>query len=353
MAMRPRFTGSVSASMSAPAQQDGWMWDGANWVCGEPCPPPGPPPCPPPGWPQPCPPFYPPPSNQAPWYPGANGGVSFSQTAPPNPVRGHFWYDGHVLWMFDGAAWVDVGVAGISSLALGGAPVFVGITAPPGSAPGALWWNGTVLQLWDGTSWKVIGPTAGSAAGPMIGVNFYGSSQIITIPLAATRALAQMWGASGGSGGMVTGGGSGGTGSGGYLVKFLTGLIGGNTLNFTQAAGGVAGGTNSAGGNAGVTTLVSGTQTIGTLTCNGSNGSPNANNGTSTGTAGGTATGGDINMTGQSGSAGTVLQSGGILAGNWIGVAGHTVFAAGADGVGPPGSGNPGNPGGLMMTWYA
>jgi hypothetical protein len=35
--------------------------------------------------------------------------VSFSATAPPNPVRGNFWWDGKTLWMFDGAAWVAVG----------------------------------------------------------------------------------------------------------------------------------------------------------------------------------------------------------------------------------------------------
>jgi hypothetical protein len=52
--------------------------------------------------------------NSPPWYPGANGGVSFGSTAPSNPVRGHMWWDGHAMWLFDGAAWVDFGVAGIS-----------------------------------------------------------------------------------------------------------------------------------------------------------------------------------------------------------------------------------------------
>lgn len=99
-----------------PSQQD-WMWDGANWVwCGcppSPCPPmPSPPPCPPSGFPTPCPPWFPPPAAQAPWYPGANGGVSFSATPPVNPVRGHFWWDGTTLHLFDGAAWVDVGGGG-------------------------------------------------------------------------------------------------------------------------------------------------------------------------------------------------------------------------------------------------
>lgn len=69
---------------------------------------PKPVPCPPTGWPAQCPPFIPPPSNQPPWYPGANGGVIFSQGTPPYATRGTFWYDGSALWLFDGAAWVGV-----------------------------------------------------------------------------------------------------------------------------------------------------------------------------------------------------------------------------------------------------
>lgn len=65
-------------------------------------------PCPPPEWPQRCPPFQSPATGQAPWYPGANGGVSFSTAAPANPTRGHFWFDGTVLWLFDGVIWVGV-----------------------------------------------------------------------------------------------------------------------------------------------------------------------------------------------------------------------------------------------------
>lgn len=119
-----------------PSQQD-WLWDGANWVwCGPPpCPqPPMPPACPPPfpcppaGFPTPCPPWFPPPAAQAPWYPGANAGVSFSATEPVNPIRGNFWWDGTTLHMFDGAAWVTIGPA------TGGAVkgVIDGSSAPPG-----------------------------------------------------------------------------------------------------------------------------------------------------------------------------------------------------------------------------
>lgn len=137
----------------SPAQQ-GWMWDGVNWTC-DPCNQPMPPPCPPPGWPTPCPPWFPPPAAQAPWYPGANGGVSFSSSPPPNPVRGHFWWDGSVLHLFDGAAWVDIGPSPAGS---GGA--FVSTTPPANPSSGALWWNGVVLQVWDGTKWSASAGTA-------------------------------------------------------------------------------------------------------------------------------------------------------------------------------------------------
>lgn len=103
-----------------PTTQDGWWWDGQRWRC-DPCMDPCPP-CPP------CPPFFPPPATQPPWFPGANGGVSFSPTPPPNPVRGHFWWDGTALHMFDGAAWVVVG--GDTSSKMG---VTDGSDAPPGT----------------------------------------------------------------------------------------------------------------------------------------------------------------------------------------------------------------------------
>lgn len=113
----------MNQMVPVPTTQDGWCWDGSQWVC-NPCPP-ACAPCPP------CPPVGPPifsgPANQPPWYPGANGGVSFSATPPPNPVRGHFWWDGQTLSIFDGAAWVPVGGAGVSPKGVtNGQPAAVG-----------------------------------------------------------------------------------------------------------------------------------------------------------------------------------------------------------------------------------
>jgi hypothetical protein len=106
----------------AVGTRDGnWVWDGSNWVCNPDCGTDG----------QPCPPMGPPvfsgPVNQPPWYPGANGGVSFGAVAPPNPVRGHMWWDGTTFWLFDGAAWVAI--SGTETLVKG---VVDGSNAPPG-----------------------------------------------------------------------------------------------------------------------------------------------------------------------------------------------------------------------------
>jgi hypothetical protein len=157
--------------MAMPRQQaiadpaSGWTWDGSQWVCGDcddgsfPCP-------------SPFPPAFSGPAQQPPWYPGANGGVSFGTNAPQNPVRGHFWWDGATLWIFDGAAWVDssTGVTfpggGGSSSSSSGAGTVIISTSPPGNPQtGAQWWDGAVLRVWDGTQWMIVGP--GAHAGPV------------------------------------------------------------------------------------------------------------------------------------------------------------------------------------------
>jgi hypothetical protein len=131
---------------------DGWVWDGSNWVCDPGCPMPAMV-CPP------LPPMFPPavspPATQPAWYPGANGGVTFAQTAPPNPTRGHFWFDGITLWLFDGAAWVGVKMENVGGGNGSTPPVTVpsGPTPPFAPSPGALWFNGSVLYVWNGSAW--------------------------------------------------------------------------------------------------------------------------------------------------------------------------------------------------------
>jgi hypothetical protein len=125
----------------AVGTRDGnWVWNGNNWICNPDC-----------GTDGSAPPFGPPvfsgPVSQPPWYPGANGGVSFGATAPPNPVRGHMWWDGTSFWLFDGAAWVGIGGQGAG----GGASL--GTTPPTNPQPGQQWFNGSVLYVWDGNAW--------------------------------------------------------------------------------------------------------------------------------------------------------------------------------------------------------
>lgn len=183
-----------------PGARDGnWVWDGTRWICDPDC---SPAPCPPSSILQPggvLPPFFPPPVTQPPWYPGANGGVSFSPPGqpPPNPIRGAFWWDGSTLWMFDGAAWMPTGGAaggsttppsstapanpqpgqqwfngttlfvwdGNAWVPVSQTKTYVQATAPPAPNPGDMWFDGTVLRIWSGSSWDLVGP--GATVGPV------------------------------------------------------------------------------------------------------------------------------------------------------------------------------------------
>jgi hypothetical protein len=250
--------------------------------------------------------------------------VAFGSTPPQFPIRGHFFWDGTTLYMWDGVEWQDIGPTAPSA---GGG----GITDAPMDGQSYVRKNGTWVPLPSGYVKNIV-------------TSYYMSSQTILIPAGATEGLVVMWGSTGGSGG-VTNADSQGTGAGGYLEKMLTGLVPGNTLVFTLGAAGAAGAIAGNGGNAGTTTLTSGTQTIGTLTCNGSAGG-GANYGTGE-TLGGTATGGDVNIQGQAGSVGTTANYG-------EGSAGMTFYSQGANGVtfqAGSGPGMPGNPGGLKITW--
>jgi hypothetical protein len=243
--------------------------------------------------------------------------------------------------------------------------VTISDTAPASPAVGDLWWDsiGALLYIYfqdpTSTQWVNANNAAAGGGGGLVGFNSYSSSQTITIPATATRGLVEMWGATGGSGGIgnVTyESSSGSTGAGGYLRKLLTGLTAGSTLVYTQGAAGAAGtsaGTN--GGNGGASTLAAGTQTITTLTANGSAGSLSPADGVLTaGTAGGTAANGDFNFTGRSGAAGIFDSTVWDFAIAPVGA--MTMFSFGADGVHGRGSagfnGNPGRAGGCNIWWY-
>lgn len=191
-------------------RMNGWVWDGSGWVCDPDSDSGNGSVNPPPTTTVPCPPFGPPvfsgPTAQPPWYPGANGGVSFGQSSPPNPTRGHFWFDGITLWLFDGAVWVGATMSNtgggngstppvtvpsgpqppfaptVGALWFNGSTLFVwdGVqwspvsqgktfmqaTQPPSPAAGDYWFDGTQLHIFSGTAWVIIGPTAAPAPGP-------------------------------------------------------------------------------------------------------------------------------------------------------------------------------------------
>lgn len=193
----------------------------------------------------------------------------------------------------------------------------------------------------------LLGERSLFTTGALVTSLIYSSSQTVTIPASATQAFVRMGGATGGGGGgQNTPNPIGGVGAGGYLEKYLTGLTAGSTLVYTQGAAGTAGtagglGAGGTGGTGGTTTLASGTQTISTLTCNGSPGS----DGNGNGSVGGTASGGDVNIKGQSG---VNAAASGTAPG------GRNFFSVGIDGYTPSGNvaGNPGNPGLLVIMWY-
>jgi|SRR5580765_293213 len=188
-------------------------------------------------------------------------------------------------------------------------------------------------------------------SGGLIAVTAYMATgtTTITIPPFATRAWIRMYGASGSTGAAQTGGSgeiwaSAGTGSGGYLEKFLTGLTPGKTLMFTRGAGPPAPAYPNPGSNGGDTILASGTQTIATLTAGGSHGTGLGIGSPVPGSVGGTATGGDINHTGQSGGWATI---------NVPGVGGARGLSRGADGTISTTTGVAGISGGMIIHWYS
>jgi hypothetical protein len=317
---------------------------------------------------------------------------------PDSPTTGQIFNSGKGTFSWDGVKWTPVSSAGMGDAPSNGlmygrknaawSQVFSGVVvgdAPPASpSVGQLWWDsiGALMYVYyqdptgapqwvaannsagipeaptDGRIYSRQGSTASwqaQAAGGILSTIVYAASQTIVISAGATQALVQLWGATGGSGGSNgSGQASGGTGAGGYSESFFTGLVPGNTFIYTQGAAGGAGtsgGSPTAGTAGGTTTLASGTQSIPTMTCNGSFGSPAATaaNGNYGGTPGGTASGGNlINLTGQSGASSVGTASGGTA---YPGAGGVTFYSIGANGTGPS-AGNPGNPGGLKITWF-
>lgn len=237
-----------------------------------------------------------------------------------------------------GALDLTTDVTGVLPAANGG----TGVSVFP--APGAL---GNVLRS-DGTDWTSTALSLGLNAD----VKTSGSGNF-TIPTGVTKLKVTVVGGGGGSSGALSGGTGRSGGGGGTAIKWLSGLTPGNTIAYSVGAGGTAGTSTGNGGNGSASTISSGTQTITTVT-----GGAGAGGDLSGGAGGngGTATNGDLNISGTNGnnaSSGSSLLSSSIVStltpnflivatpGNGYGggaaaaasVSANTAGAAGASGV--------------------
>lgn len=169
-----------------------------------------------------------------------------------------------------------------------------------------------------------------------------------TTPAGCTSIYVELVGGGGGSG-SVSGGtsvysGSGGGGAGGFAAKLFT-VTPSTAYSYAIGAGGTAGSSGGNGGAGGATTFtVSGV----VLTGNGGSGSVNAFTSGGQGGAGGTASNGDLNVTGNpgtlgNGGSGGTNSTGGAGGASFFGGAGrggsNSTGSAGANGSGGGGSG--------------
>lgn len=169
-------------------------------------------------------------------------------------------------------------------------------------APGT---NGNVLTS-NGTAWTSTAPSGGARG------QTFTSNGTFTIPSGVTALKVTVVGGGGGTAGVTnsSANASSGGGGGGNAVSYLTGLTPGNTLAVTIGAAGTNVSTSSEstpGNTGGTSSVASGTQVITTISATGGLGgyyvrttSPNGMFGTRGG-AGGTATGGTINIVGNAG----------------------------------------------------
>lgn len=205
--------------------------------------------------------------------------------------------------------------------------------------------NATPTTLRAGSYLTVTQLNTGSGMAPTVVLHTYTTTGSFTetVPFGFNNVLIEVWGAAGGSGagnGQNPGpnlSGGGGGGSGAYCrSSYTVSGLGGETLLFSVATGGVGSlqGNGTAGSASGVT---SGTMTITAISAGGGQGgihAPNPSFG-GAGGAGGTGTGGNIvNTPGAIGGPGFSNASGGTAAG-------------GTGGAGIPGINNGGNAGGV------
>jgi hypothetical protein len=224
----------------------------------------------------------------------------------------------------------------------------VGIGTPSPSSP--LTVNGVIesksggVKFPDGTTQTTA---AGSSAGKALVILTSGTSWTVPAGVTSIKVTAIGGGGSGGCGSWSSGGGGGG----GMSQAVVTGLTPSSSISYSIGAGGSActAASNNSGNSGGSTVFGPANGT--TLTSNGGAGGTanGANGGTSGSAAGGSASGGTINITGQSGSgsAAYYIQHGGAggSSANSFGLGGAAVMGPGVTN-GNPGTGYGGGGGG-------
>ena len=154
---------------------------------------------------------------------------------------------------------------------------------------------GTGISVSASTGGVTITNTATSAYVGQKGQVFT-SSGTFTIPTGVTALKITVIGAGGSAGN------NGSCGAGGASAfSYLTGLTAGNTIAVTVGSGGTARVNNASGITGGTSSVASGTQSITTISCTGGGGGYGAGFWTTNAT-GGTASGGDTNLSGNSSS---------------------------------------------------
>lgn len=210
------------------------------------------------------------------------------------------------------------------------------------TAGGVVYTDGSKLvNVGAGTSGQVLtsagssAPTWSSPAGGGIGgMTAYATagSFTFTIPSGKTVIKATVTGGGGGGayGGAVKANVRPGGGAGGTAIKYFTSVTPGNTIAVTVGAAGLGTNSNVSGGTGGTSSIASGTQTITTVSATGGAGGGGTAIGSTSVTpgVGGVGSGGDINLTGQTGGTG-IYSSANIVC---CGTGGASFWAGGGRG---------------------
>jgi hypothetical protein len=185
----------------------------------------------------------------------------------------------------------------------------------------------TAIFRYDGTNFQLQNPSSVAGSTGFSNIVALTSGTSWTIPAGVTKIKYSVIGGGGSGAGSSAGNVGVGGGSGAVATGYLTGLTPGNTIAYAIGAAGA--GTSGAGANGGATTFNT------TISAGGGVGAPAYSPSIQTGPAGGSASGGTINLPGQKG------QTGGGA---------NASYGAGAGGDTPLGWGQGGRPQGASAN---